>query len=381
MNFKAATLTKPGIIIPALIFLLAKTFAAFIAYQGNCHSGLHPDCFVRWDSALYMQIAEIGHTLFHCGPEQGYPSGSMEWCGNSGWAPLYPFFMAVLSKITGLSLAISGMLISTVFYLGYLLICARLANISDYKSRNWLIMIIFAFCPGNIYFHAVFPLAQVAFFLSLFFLCLRNEKYLTAGIAGFLAVLSYSIGFFLLAILGIYGIYMLLYRRERFFDLGFKTGLPTLCGLLTLFTYDYFSTGYWNALFLIQTKYGHGINSPWKMFGLHWNKLFSEPYSLKSWNEIQNLFMVFYILGAVIYTALNKAAGKFRVFHALYLTIFWFLPYSTGMDVALYRNSATLGPAHSALRSSPLWLIALIAVIFMLLSYPLGILFIQSTIV
>lgn len=381
MNRLIQILKNPGLIIPLVIFLLAKAFVLFIAFQGNCHSGLHPDCFVRWDSALYMQIAEQGHTLFHCGPEQGYEANSTVWCGNSGWAPLYPFLMNLLSNISGWTLAISGMVLSSLFFLAYLLVGAQLVKVSSYNIRNWLLIAILAFCPGNIYFHAVFPLAQVAFCMALFMLFLRNEKFLYAGIVGFFAVLSYSIGFFLLAILGIYGLYILVYRREIFWQFSLKTGLITLTGLLALFTYDYFATGYWNALFMIQTKYGHGINSPWKMFGLRWDKLFHEPFTLKSWNEVQNLVMVFYIIVIATYTLRQKAAGTFRVFHALYLMVFWFLPYCTGMDVALYRNSAVLGPGHSAAQRFPLWALAVLAMVFIALSYPLGILFIQSTIV
>jgi hypothetical protein len=92
-----------SILIPLTVFLLASLFAWWIAGAGNCWSGgFHPDCWVRWDSALYMQIAEQGHTLFYCGPGQGYPEGAKDWCGNSGWAVLYPFLMFLVSKISGL---------------------------------------------------------------------------------------------------------------------------------------------------------------------------------------------------------------------------------------------------------------------------------------
>lgn len=376
------TLRQPYILIPLVVFFMAKVFAFFLAIQGNCLSVFGPNCWVRWDSALYLDIAQNGHSLFMCGPDQGYSSiSTTDWCGNAGWAPLYPWLIRILSATTGMATAIAGIILSTIFFFSFLLVCSKLVDIKTFNIRNWLILTLIAFCPGNIYFHAVFPLSLVAFLLSLFFFYLKNESYLKAGLAGFLAVLSYSIGFFLIAVIAAYGLVLFFKSRDHFLKFSLQCGIITVAGLLVLFVYDFYSTGHWDAVFLIQSKYGHGLNSPLKLLGQHWQKLVSESWSIKSWIEIQNLFMVFYVTFAALFILLKQKGNVFRFFHIFFLMVFWFIPLGASFEVALYRNAAVLGPGHSFLTKAPLWLLGMLLMIFMILSYFMGILFIQSILV
>jgi hypothetical protein len=370
-----------SILIPLTVFLLASLFAWWIAGAGNCWSGgFHPDCWVRWDSALYMQIAEQGHTLFYCGPEQGYPEGAKDWCGNSGWAVLYPFLMFLVSKISGWSLAVSGIALSKLFFLGYLIVVARLLEIKDLNPRNWILIGIAAFCPGSIYFHAVFPISLVAFCISLLILFLKQEKYAAAGITGFFAVLAYSTGFFLLLVLALFGLVLWRQKHPKLMRyLIYTCGLSGLA-LIGLFSYDYWATGHWDALFKIQGKYGHGMQSPFKMFAGHWELLMKRPFTLLHWSEIQNMVMIIYI-SVLIWTAYRKYSRPFHLFFSLFLLIFWFLPYSISLQVSLYRNAAVLGAGHTVADKLPTWALVLVLLSFLGLSYPLGILFIQSTII
>jgi hypothetical protein len=317
--------------------------------------------------------------LFYCGPEQGYPEGAKDWCGNSGWAVLYPFLMFLVSKISGWSLAVSGIALSKLFFLGYLIVVARLLEIKDLNPRNWILIGIAAFCPGSIYFHAVFPISLVAFCISLLILFLKQEKYVAAGITGFFAVLAYSTGFFLLLVLALFGLVLWRQKHPKLMRyLIYTCGLSGLA-LIGLFSYDYWATGHWDALFKIQGKYGHGIQSPFKMFAGHWELLMKRPFTLLHWSEIQNMVMIIYI-SVLIWTAYRKYSRPFHLFFSLFLLIFWFLPYSISLQVSLYRNAAVLGAGHTVADKLPTWALVLVLLSFLGLSYPLGILFIQSTI-
>lgn len=371
---------KPAVVLPLVVYILAKCFIYFIALQGNCWDGFGPECWKRWDSALYLQISEQGHTLFHCGPEQGYGVGATEWCGNSGWATLYPLLIFLLHKLSGFSGEISGLILSNVFFLGYLLVAAKLMEVNQFSIRNFILISIAAFCPGNIYFHAIFPISLVAFLISLLFLFLKKENYLSAGIAGFFAVLSYSTGFFLLGVMGLYGMYLWWTQNPKIWHFAFKTFALSCTAIIGLFVYDYLATGHWDALFKVQGKYGHGIQTPWRMFHEHWKLLVSKPFTLLHWSEIQNMVMILYVLALSIFT-FRKMPKPFHIFHSLFLFVFWFLPYSISIQVSLYRNAAVLGAGHSATKELPTWLIAVILAICIALSYPLGILFIKSTII
>lgn len=367
-------------IIPLSVFLIAKAFAFYITTAGNCWSGFGPDCWVRWDSALYLDVAQNGHNLFHCGPEQGYPPGATDWCGNAGWAPLYPFFISIVHFLTSISMPVAGIGISAFFFLGFLFVIGQIIEIKDFSIKNWLIVALVAFAPGNIYFHAVFPLAQTAFFLSLLILFLQRNKFLLAGLAGFLAVMSYSIGFILIAVLCLHAASIYFQEKKIPFPLVLKTIVPALFGFVFMLLYDHFATGHWNAMFLIQAKYGHTLNSPLKMFGQHLNKLFTPEQGMKTMIEIQTFYMVFH---ALLLAALSWKRGskQFRIFSIAYMLLFWFIPFCASLDVALYRNAAVFAPANTELKHFPVWALGLLLILFVFLSYFMGILFIQSILV
>lgn len=367
--------TNPVWVIPIALFFLAKFFAFFIAYF-FCNDDPSIGCWMRWDSALYLQIAERGHDLFHCTPGLGDVD---KWCGNAGWAPLYPWLIRLVSY-SGISPLWAGYLLSAFFFLLYLLFVGKIAQINSFKIENWMVVALAAFCPGNIYFHAVFPLSLAACCMAVLIYQLQKEKYLYAGIAGYFGVMSYGIGFFLLAAAGIFSVILFFKDRKKMLPFTAQTLGLSLAGLLTIFGYDQWKTGHWNAMFLIQEKYGHSLNSPLKMLGIHLQML-QESKGMMVWVEIQNLVVLAMVLFMAFWMIRSKSLGPIRFFYALYLFFFWFLPYSASSHVALYRNAAMLGPGYAAPAKLPLWLLAIILAVFILLSIPMGQLFIQGAIV
>ncbi|MBL7810981.1 MAG: hypothetical protein JNL57_02060 [Bacteroidetes bacterium] len=354
-----------------MVFVLARVAAAFIALEGNCQAGFTPDCWMRADSGLYLRIAQHGHTLF---PWEGHAG---MWQGTAGWAPLYPLFIAVLTALLKTDPAMTALWLSWIFQMAYLLVVARLWEVNNFQLRHWLGISIAAFAPGSIYLHALFPVSLACFLLALVMLQLRREKYLSAGVFSCLAVLSYGIGFFLLAVLGMEAFRRWMAEKKLPWYFLLKTLIPALAGLFLWFGYDQWVTGHWNALFLIQSKYGHGIQSPLKMLGIRWQHLISEPFSLSSWIEIQNLTMTAYVLIS-LFISWKERNRPFVLFEGMWMLFYWFLPLSASTDVALYRNSAMLGPAHAMHRKRAAAMLGLMLVVFIVLWYPLGKLFIYS---
>lgn len=366
-------LLKPALLIPITWWALAFGLAMLAAAASQCTAGWSEACWSRWDSGLYIDIARNGHTLFPCPDQPG------KWCGNAGWAPLYPMLMALL-HYTGMSLARAGMVLSELFFLGLLLVNARLWRISDFGWRSWAGMALVAFAPGSIYYHAIFPVSMVVFFLSLCMLFIRQERWFAAGLAAMPAVLSHSIGFFLLPALGV--LLLLLWRRDKQLPLfhGVKLCGPPLLGLAMWYGYDWLKTGHWNAVFMIQEKYGHGLNSPLKMLGHRMDKWLNDTSGLARWIELQNMML----LGLVISICAWLWFGKkdlFARFQAAWLLFFWFLPYSASLDVALYRNCANLAPGWSAARNWPAAALLLLLAVFFILWWPMARLFMLSQLV
>lgn len=367
---------RPAITIPVVVFLAAKAISLFIAWLGNCQAGFGADCWVRWDSGLYLEIARHGHTLLPCAnPQaQGY------WCGTAGWAPLFPLLMRVLHEISGLSLFQSGAIVVNLCFLVFLFVTARLAAIGNYHWRNWAIMCLIAFCPGNIYFHAFFPMSLAAMLLAIMLLKLNKGQLWQAGIAAALFSMSYSGAFVLIAALGCWWIGMAVQSLKSGLEILVRVLFPACLGLILVLIYDHLATGHWNAMFLIQTKYGHGLNSPLKILGIRWNHLLQQPFGLASWIEIQTI-LVFLLSLIYLYFGFRNRRSRFPQADWWLVFFFSLLPFSISPQVSMYRNSVLPSTGIYSLKTAPAWLLLLLVGLFVAISVPLGILFIHNTLV
>jgi hypothetical protein len=362
---------KPALIIALLWWLFAQFMGWIAGVYAGCGGGWTEVCWSRWDSALYLEIARQGHTLFPC------PDWPGNWCGNAGWAPLYPLLMFVFGKV-GISHAVAGIIISQFFYLALLVLSAKMAGIRDYGASGILAVGMAAFAPGSIYFQAIFPSSMAVFFMSLTVYCALKEQNYLAGIAAFFAVLSYSIGFLLIGALGLWLLFEWKYSKQFKFKSALSILLPGITGLGLWFLYDHLSTGHWNALFMVQSKYGHGLNSPLKMLGLHWDKMINSGLTLEVWVEIQTLLVTSLLVLTILFAWKNRQNSASRL-QAIWICVFWLFPFSASMHVSLHRSCSNLLPGW--LLFSGTRIRAALLVLFFILWWPLAVLFFQSRII
>lgn len=375
IQLNKTTLIKIGIgFISFAIFLF---FGNYIALQGNCWGGLTPDCWSRWDSALYLDVAQNGHNLFPC-PD--YPSS---WCGNAGWAPLYPFTIRALHWILpNTEMTMIGIYLSLFFVFATILLIGIWQPQLSY-FQYLVATLIFQFSSGSIYLHAIFPLSMLLFFIFCLFYFLDKSQFFLAGIFAFFAVLTYSIGFVLILCLGIWFVFEFFKNDKKtiLWNKAFVVIAPII-GLITWFIYDYTKTGHWDALFLIQFKYGHNLNVPWKHMGTRFNDLLKNWGKREMWIEVQNFYLWILVILSCVYLSLKKNRRPNWIFYFMFCLLFLAVPYSTSAITAIFRNAIVLSPIWVYLSTKLRWEINLIALlIFVLLSYPLGILFIQSVLI
>lgn len=387
-------INTPALIMPILVYLIAFGFAELIAVEGNCH-GWWDVCWSRTDSGLYLEISKIGHTLYPCGPENGYESGSGKWCGNAGWAPFYPFLIYVFNAISNLPNEICGIILSHVFFVLFLYMAAAIIGIKQFNFNNWLSLFLCALCPGGFYFFSIFPLSLMVLLISVIFYAIVKQKFAVAILPSFLISLTYSASIIFLFSIGIYMTYVFFNLRVKSkigqlfseFRNQWKMGqesaqifknilLPGIGGLLVLYLYDYLSTGNWKAMYLVQNKYGHLLYSPFKHLGGHYELMMNNFRNAEFWIHFQNVLFFFAI--PVFLYFLNKTKLNKRHFIIIYTLIMWYIPYSIGINVSLYRGLSLLAPvmifSHSFDVKGKLAILAL----FTILYYKLGILFILS---
>jgi len=361
-------LNRNQIIVGVGLIIAYFLFGHYIALAGNCWGGWNEICWSRWDSGLYLGIAKEGHTLYPC-------SDNPTWnCGNAGWAPLYPALIRTLHEISGQKIpyADAGIYLSTFFWI------SSLYWVRNESLAGALLLIL---APGNIYFHAIFPMSLLAFFVLGMFYFLERQKYLLAGIMGYFAALSYSIGFILIACLGLYALHQLIIKNLSIKN-ALKLVLIPLAGIITWFVYDYYATGKWNALFLIQGKYGHHVKLPFEMMYLKFKELLENWGTLKMSIELQNFTIWFAVILAVMIFYKIRSRQPLWLLLMTFTLLYWWLPYSSSSVTAVYRNVCVLLPAWIYLfryiKPYQRWVALFIMGCF---SVTQGILFIQSILV
>jgi hypothetical protein len=322
------------------IFIVSKLFVYLVIYRFGCRS-LWEGCFTHWDSALYISVAQEGHTLFDC----NYPNNP-QWCGNAGWSPLYPLLMRLLHEISNWSIECCGVVLSAIFYFLYVEYMARLMNLEKISVNAVVSLLLCSFFPGFIYLHAVFPLSLCLFLIVAFVYYLRSKKYLSCGILAMLLSWSYASGVFLLLPIGIYFLGIQIYEKRTPWRESMMTGLPSVFGLLMLYGYDYWATNHWDAMFLVQKKYAHGFYSIITMIRERWGRLIDHILDPNGIIQLQIFFvfiLVFWLLRKIFGEIKNGVMYKPELlFYVGLILAYWFLPFSMGLEISLYRGSIML---------------------------------------
>lgn len=381
-------------ILPLLVYVLVFGFAQGIAQLGNCH-GWWEVCWSREDSGLYLEISEIGHTLKPCGPENGYESGSGKWCGNAGWAPFYPLLIRGLHALTGWPSPVCGILLSHLFFLGFLYLVATMIRVRDFKIHNWLTLGMAALFPGGIYFFSIFPISLMVLLTAGLFRSLSENNYRVAALCSFLIPLSYSSGIIFLFCLGLYLLFLFFSNRTHKSvstlrkelitqwhqnhvakNVFFYVFLPGVSGLLCLYLYDYYATGHWNAMYMVQSKYGHLLYSPLKHLGNHIDLLREHWGSKQAWIDLHNIFF-FFAIPVGVYLMLRHKQPLTPLL-VIFTLVMWYIPYSISIKVSLYRSIGLLAPVCVYLHPLEYRIKVLIICVFAVFYLYMGELFILS---
>lgn len=367
-------LISPGFIIPLIVFVIAKIFSVVVSKSANC-PGFGELCWSRWDSGLYMQIAETGRDLIPC-------ANPGEWCGKAGWMPLYPWLMRIGHWLTGLSLPTVGIWISSLCFFFLLLVTGKLINIKKHNVPAYLGLLLCAFAPGNIYYHAIFPMSLLALLISLVFLFIVKKQYAMASLFAGLAILSYSIGFLLIASLLGFVLFEKIILKNKSKLIYALVLVPTLFFVGLLF-HDAIVFKHWDAMFLIQYKYGHAVQNPFLILKQTFQLYQQKSSELEAWKYIQNIFLFFYFLVISVLFGLLSLKNKNSItgLIAFCSLFFWFVPFSLGTNVGLYRNISSMGFLHPLIHKWNNVIGIVLLAVFLVFSWYLGQLFTYSTLI
>lgn len=196
---------------PLLVFLFTRAFvsvatyvgaAALPAYYDQITGSPLLDAWVRWDSGMYLSIANEGYQ-FRLGEVT-----------NIVFFPLYPLLISALGKLVG-DPVVAGIVISHLSLLGALVFLYRLTllefgdDATAQRAVTYLAVFPLAYYLGAVYTESIFLLLTVA---GVYFA--RRREWAWAGLMGLLASATRPVGVLL------WGVLLLEWLREHGMALG-----------------------------------------------------------------------------------------------------------------------------------------------------------------
>lgn len=329
----------------------------------------------RYDTWLYLEVARTGPSLYHCSPEY-WPAD--EWCGNSGWLPLYPGLVRATTDVTPLTAEQAGAVIARLAYLGILALVWFGVFRRRWSPATALAMALVATAAGVIWLVAIFPISLTVLLALASLLLLARDRWVLAGLAAGLAATAHTMG---VIAVGVGGLCILL-------DLfGGATGTrvawrPTLaraaayaapalgCYLVMLGWYQA-TVGEWAAPFMSQAKYGHGLQNPVAVAAERVTMIWDAPVGTNHWQYVQTAFVAIAAV-AVTVVALMSWSSLDRIERYLVVAMlsFWIIPLSYGGELAsYYRLEALALPALVLTWRLPRWVQGPLYVMFAVASY------------
>jgi hypothetical protein len=374
---------------PILAYLLSHLIQAAGPWRtGQTYFGF--EARSRFDSALYMQIAEEGPTLALCrdlGIHLESPEG---WCGTAGWFPLYPGLIRLVEVLSPFDTIQSGLLVAeaatlVVFGLFWWLL-QRLPG-GGWVGRVALLGLLAAF-PSGTYLHAVFPLSLTIAATLGHVALLRAGRPLAAGLVGAVAAASYPIAAGIIVI-GLVVVALDPARNVR----NLLAGVLPVLGTLAVFVVHAVTTGHWDAYFLIQQRYeaqGEGKNPVHNLLTLlrdaprvpYTPDNPPSPSMVERWQQVAPAEMAFAALLTLLVTAValwpllkRHRPDPLDAGLALYTLAMFGAPLVVGTQISQYRAHLLLVPGLLVLRRLPAVVVCALAVAALPLAYWMGMMF------
>lgn len=367
----ARTRSHPAAIALTLVGppLTAFVLASLVLYAVTRAEGLrYFDAFTwsRSDSGFYVDIAQGGFSLARC------PQDPSQWCGTAGWFPGYPLLFAPLVHL-GLEPYAAGLATSLVACFGMLTV-AWVALLRHLPTATALLALTFiAFAPGQVFFHAVFPMAVAGLFLMLFLASLRRERWLTAGLSGAVFAATYPTAVLLAPVTAVWlmvGQRELAFR-ERLRRTAFSAGL-TVAGAGAVALAQQLQTGSWDAYWKVQAHYHHHPVEPIKHLFELVEPLGSGPMRVVNAPGLEAAFAAVVVTVLTLHVLTRRApSDRQDRLVAGYLLVAWLVPLSL-TTVDSFRTDALLVPAALLLPRLPRSAQVLFVVVAVAVSVPMA---------
>ena len=340
-----------GLIVVPPIVAAALMIGVFAAAARASHVPLfNYDTWIKWDSGHYLSIANDGYAFMSCAELAGYDPS--QWCGNSGWFPGYPYLLRAFHALTGQPTILLAVILSQLFAALSLGVVWNLFL----QRKNGVVLALAAFAPGTYYFLVGFPVSMAVCFTLIAIWAWRTDRRGLAYVTGAIAAFTYPSMVWLSAVFALDLVVKTVRggpgdavrsARPKSRELGaWLTAAGPAIGFVAVLLLHQMTVGRWNAFFLTQDKYGHGVYFPLSV--LVDRAIAVWAFQPVWWRIGLQSLLAAALVVAVVVTLVREARrgqslrGDLAI--GLYALTFWLVPLVLGR-VSPYRAEALLVPA------------------------------------
>jgi hypothetical protein len=212
------------------------------------------------------------------------------------------------------------------------------------------VLLLCAFAPGTYYFLVIFPMSMTMCFMLVALWAQRQHDHVVTLLAGTLVGFTYPSGLWLTGALAS-ALMIEHWRGRRPHPLEWLAVAGPAIGFGLVLVDHQLSMGAWNAFFLTQEKYQHGIHNPLAVL----RDRFAYLWTWKpGWQTaIQSLMAAVVVVAGAVSTV--RALGRREeqsgdVALASHGLIYWLLPLILGGGLSSYRAESLLVPAVAGLQ-------------------------------
>lgn len=358
-------------VLPAVVAFSFAHLVLSLSAARQKLPALDPKIWSYGDSAHYLSIAERGYEFFSCARVPGYDPNL--WCGNAGWLPLYPLVVSPLLHL-GVRPELAGFLTSSAIVVAALALLWNVFLAECAAPKRWLLLLIAALFPGQIYLHAVFPIGLFALLVLISVHWLVQERWQLAGLGLALAAAAYPPGMFAAAVAALW----VFADRQRGWPERIARaawyGAAGLAGFALVCLFLQLTTGHGDAFFKVHGKYAHGLRNPLEAFQpmIEGVWAYVRAPGLSRLPPVQTFVLTAFLAscGAVALLRRKQLEAMDR-YLLLFAAVYWLYPQVVG-DMTSVRAEATLLPAVVLGRNLPVPGLAALLLILTPLAYLVG---------
>ncbi len=284
--------------------------------------------WVRWDSTLYLSIADSGYSFYG----ERWP--------NMAFFPLYPLFIRAAVLLTGMGSVIAAVLVAQVAFLAALLILYRLlaADFGDTIAFRSLLLLMV--CPSSFFFGAAYSESVALLMLVAAVWALRYQRWWLAGVAGFLLALARLPGVVIAPMLVLAYVQACNWNwRAIRWPIAASLLPPLGLGLFMLFQWWQFGTPF--AFMIAQRSWHNSLSPPWVLPQALYDNIF--VYGYWPMAVFQSIFWIAFIALAI------GALRRMPLLYSMTLLLVLLPPYLSSWPWSVSRHVLLGFPAFVVL--------------------------------